>query len=178
MHADEGLGRAARRLTRIPPINPSTPLLSKDDYFTIPDIKRMRRFSDEELKVGACLPSQKQPCSCMPCADCRFELHAGERTEKRKAHAHMRNANKQCGEPFERGLVPLQAVDRLVIGRKDVGEVAFIGPVDLWGLVLDDIVDIDKGKIQVYGLPGGAQRPAVGQGLNKPALLSFRCDML
>ena len=59
-----------------------------------------------------------------------------------------------------------------------MGEVAFIGPVDLRGLVLDDIVDIDKGKIQVYGLPGGAQRPAVGQGLNKPALLSFRCALL
>ena len=57
-----------------------------------------------------------------------------------------------------------------------MGEVAFIGPVDLRGLVLDDIVDIDKGKIQVYGLPDGAPRPAIGQGLNKPALLSFRCD--
>lgn len=68
----------------------------------------------------------------------------------------------------------MQAVDRFVIGRKDIGEVAFIGSVDLRGLVLDDIVDIEKGKIQVYGLPGGALRPAVGQGLNKPALLTFR----
>ena len=58
MHADEGLGRAARRLTRIPPINPNAPLLSKDDYFAIPDIKRMRRFSDDELQVGTYLPSQ------------------------------------------------------------------------------------------------------------------------
>ena len=90
----------------------------------------------------------------------------------------MRNVKQQCRKPQERDLVTLQAVDRLVVGRKDVGEVAFIGPVDLRGLVLDDIVDIDKGKIQVYGLPGGAQRPAVGQGLNKPALLSFRCDPL
>ena len=90
----------------------------------------------------------------------------------------MRYANWQCCKPTERGHVTLQAVYRLVIGRKDIGEVAFLGPVDLRGLVLDDIVDIDKGKIQVYGLPGGAQRPALGQGLNKPALLSFRCDPL
>ena len=67
-----------------------------------------------------------------------------------------------------------QAVDRFVIGRKDVGEVAFIGPVDVRGLVLDDIIDVEKGRIQIYGLPGGAQRPAVGQGLNQPALLTFR----
>ena len=51
LFAKEGLGRAARRLTRIPPINPNAPLLSKDDYFTIPDIKRLRRFSDDELQV-------------------------------------------------------------------------------------------------------------------------------
>ena len=68
----------------------------------------------------------------------------------------------------------MQAVDRFVIGRKDVGEVAFIGPVDVRGLVLDDIIDVEKGRIQIYGLPGGAQRPAVGQGLNQAALLTFR----
>ena len=92
--------------------------------------------------------------------------------------ACLGNAKQQCCDPLERALFTLQAVDRLVIGKKDIGEVAFIGAVDLRGLVLDNIVDIDKGKIQVYGLPGGAQRPAIGQGLNKPALLSFRCDLL
>jgi hypothetical protein len=68
----------------------------------------------------------------------------------------------------------LQALDRFVIGKKDVGEVAFIGPVDVRGLHLDGIIEIEKGRIQVYGLPGGAQHPAVGQGLNQPALLTFR----
>lgn len=68
----------------------------------------------------------------------------------------------------------MQAVDRFVIGRRDVGEVAFIGLVDVRGLVLDDIIDVEKGRIQIYGLPGGAHRPAVGQGLNQPALLTFR----
>lgn len=68
----------------------------------------------------------------------------------------------------------MQAVERFVVGRKDVGEVAFIDAVDLRGMVLDAVVDMDKGRIQVYGLPGGAPRPAAGQGLNRPALLTFR----
>ncbi len=29
-------------------------MLSKEDYFTVPPIKRMRRFSDEELQVQPC----------------------------------------------------------------------------------------------------------------------------
>lgn len=61
-----------------------------------------------------------------------------------------------------------------MVGRKDVGEVAFIDAVDLRGMVLDAVVDMDKGRIQVYGLPSGAPRPAAGQGLNRPALLTFR----
>ena len=44
----------ARRLKRIPPLNPKAPVLSKDDYFTVPPIKRMRRFSDNELQVRFC----------------------------------------------------------------------------------------------------------------------------
>jgi hypothetical protein len=68
----------------------------------------------------------------------------------------------------------MQAVERLVIGRKDAGEVAFIDAVDLRNVDLDSIVDIDKGRIQVYGLPGGSPRPAPGSGLNRPALLTFR----
>ena len=69
----------------------------------------------------------------------------------------------------------MQAVERLVIGKKDMGEVAFIDAVDLRGLCLDDIVNIEKGRIQVYGLPGGTVRPPPNHGLNRPALLTFRC---
>ncbi len=61
-----------------------------------------------------------------------------------------------------------------MVGRKDVGEVAFIDAVDLRGVDLDAVVDMDKGRIQVYGLPGGSPRPAAGEGLNRPALLTFR----
>ena len=42
---------AAKRLRRIPPINPNAPVLSKEDYFTIPAIKRLCRCSDDELQV-------------------------------------------------------------------------------------------------------------------------------
>ncbi|CAL8465609.1 g5145 [Coccomyxa elongata] len=104
-----------RRWPRLP-VNPGAPRLTKDDYFTVPDMRRLKRMHDDELK----------------------------------------------------------AVERFVIGRKDVGEVAFIDPVDLREVDLDAIIDMDKGHILVYGLPGGAPRPAQGEGLNRPALLTFR----
>ncbi|BDA51457.1 probable inactive phenolphthiocerol synthesis polyketide s at N-terminal half [Coccomyxa sp. Obi] len=104
------------RQPRPPPVNPQAPRLTKDDYFTVPDMRRLKRMRDDELK----------------------------------------------------------AVERFVVGRKDVGEVAFIDPVDLRGVDLDAILDMDKGRIQVYGVPGGAPRPAAGEGLNRPALLTFR----
>lgn len=69
----------------------------------------------------------------------------------------------------------VQALDRFVIGREDVGEVQFLLPVDVTGLDLDDVIDIEKGKIQVYGLPGSAAAPSPGAGLNVPSMLIFRC---
>lgn len=68
----------------------------------------------------------------------------------------------------------VQAVERFIVGKKDVGEVAYIDSVDLRKANLDHIIDIDKGRIQVYGLPEGTARPAEGSGLNRPALLTFR----
>ncbi len=71
----------------------------------------------------------------------------------------------------------VQAIDRFVVGREDLGEVQFLLPVDLVGLDLDKIVDIEKGKIQVYGLEGNATAPDIGQGLNVPAMLVFRYNL-
>lgn len=67
----------------------------------------------------------------------------------------------------------LAAVDRFVIGREDIGEVLFLRPVDLRGLDLDSLIDIEKGKIALYPEPSAA-KPPPGQGLNMPALLTFR----
>ncbi len=65
-------------------------------------------------------------------------------------------------------------MDRFVVGREEVGEVQFLLPVDLVGMDLDNVVEIEKGKIQVYGLEGQAAAPALGKGLNVPAMLVFR----
>ena len=61
-----------------------------------------------------------------------------------------------------------------MIGREDVGEVQFLLPVNLLGLDLDNLVEIEKGRIQVYGIPGAPGPPRLGQGLNVPAMLIFR----
>lgn len=71
-------------------------------------------------------------------------------------------------------LASLQAIDRFVIGNEDLGEVQFLLPVNLLGLNLDNLVEIDKGKIQVYGLEGQELPPPPGEGLNVPAMLVFR----
>lgn len=68
----------------------------------------------------------------------------------------------------------LQRLERFVVGRAEVGEVQFLLPVDLRGADLDSLVEIEKGKIQVYGLPGGPAAPQLGSGLNAPAMLVFR----
>ena len=49
--ADDVRGSDQRRLRRPPPVNPGAPRLTKDDYFTVPDMKRLRRMRDEELKA-------------------------------------------------------------------------------------------------------------------------------
>lgn len=61
-----------------------------------------------------------------------------------------------------------------MVGKEELGEVQFLLPIDVRGLDLDGIIEVEKGKIQVYGLPGGPERPPVGQNLNAPALLHFR----
>ena len=45
-----------------------------------------------------------------------------------------------------------------MIGRKDMGELQFLGPVDVRGLDLDATVEIDKGRIQVCSLTSADER--------------------
>lgn len=68
----------------------------------------------------------------------------------------------------------MQRLERLTVGRTDVGEVQFLLPVDVTGVDLDSLVEIEKGKCQVYGLQGGPAAPPLGEGLNVPAMLLFR----
>ena len=71
-----------------------------------------------------------------------------------------------------------QAVERFVVGERGVGEVAFIGPVDVLGLDLDSIVHFSRGHVQVYGATQRQRLPPPGEGLNMPALLTFRREPL
>ena len=65
----------------------------------------------------------------------------------------------------------LKQVPRFVIGRQGYGEIAFLYPVDLRYANLDDIVQIRKGSITLYPT---SSKPLPGDGLNQPALLTFK----
>ena len=65
-----------------------------------------------------------------------------------------------------------------MVGERGVGEAAFIGAVDVLGVDLDSIVHFGRGRAQVYGLSQGPRRPPLGEGLNVPALLTFRYAQL
>jgi hypothetical protein len=56
--ADDVRGSEQRRPRRPPPVNPDAPRLTKDDYFTVPDIKRLQRMRDDELKARTQLPAK------------------------------------------------------------------------------------------------------------------------
>ena len=74
--------------------------------------------------------------------------------------------------------MPAQAVDRFVLGHTEWGEVQLLAAVDVRGLDLDAVVEMDKGRIQLYGLAAGPPAPAKGQGLNMPAMLTFRSALI
>ncbi|KAK9834736.1 hypothetical protein WJX74_008822 [Apatococcus lobatus] len=113
---DEPAQRVLRPIRQLPPVNSRAPALTKPGYYTVPPIKRLRRYSDQQLRE----------------------------------------------------------VPHFVVGREDLGEVAFLYPVSLLDLNLDAIVDLERGKVQVYGLEDGPSLPKQGTGLNCPALLTFR----
>ncbi len=54
---DGGPGRERRRSRRQPPVNANAPVLVREGYFTVPDIRRLRRMSDDELQVRLVFPS-------------------------------------------------------------------------------------------------------------------------
>lgn len=53
-------------------------------------------------------------------------------------------------ELASRTMKELQSVESFTIGRKGFGEIQWIEPVDVRGLDLDLVVDIQKGEIAVY----------------------------
>lgn len=69
----------------------------------------------------------------------------------------------------------LKKVANFVVGRENVGSVAFKVPVDLTGINLDELFDVivvlEPRSATVY--PNAAKKPPVGKGLNVPALISL-----
>ncbi|EFJ08667.1 hypothetical protein SELMODRAFT_131286 [Selaginella moellendorffii] len=58
-------------------------------------------------------------------------------------------------------------VDNFVVGRKQHGEIRFIGRTDVRELDVCDAVQFDKNQVIVY--MDESKKPGVGDGLNKPA---------
>ncbi|KAK2078505.1 hypothetical protein QBZ16_003345 [Prototheca wickerhamii] len=61
----------------------------------------------------------------------------------------------------------LAALPEFVVGRRGLGSVRWLEPVDVRGLDLDAIVSISRGSVEVY--LEGPDKPPVGTGLNRPA---------
>lgn len=53
------------------------------------------------------------------------------------------------------------------------GKITFLKPVDLRGINLDDVIMIKHKKIEIYPSSKYDSIPAVGEGLNQPAILEY-----
>ena len=65
----------------------------------------------------------------------------------------------------------LQKIHNFTITNTDVGQIRFLGYSDLTGIDLNSTVLIDAGEVTVY--PPTMDLPPLGNGLNKPALITF-----
>lgn len=71
--------------------------------------------------------------------------------------------------------VQRQKIDNFIIGRDNVGSIAFKQPVDISGIEIDElcggIVQLDPRSATVY--PVTARKPPMGKGLNVPARITL-----
>ena len=65
----------------------------------------------------------------------------------------------------------LSKISNFTVGRKDVGFIRWMEPVDVRGINLDDIISLAIGSVEVY--PESSKKPPVGEGLNKPAMITL-----
>lgn len=70
----------------------------------------------------------------------------------------------------------LSSVHNLIIGRTDYGQIEYAEPVDLTSIqnlgdILGTFVVFDRGQVSVY--PEGTSKASVGEGLNKPAVITL-----
>ena len=68
----------------------------------------------------------------------------------------------------------LRAVKNFRVGRVGYGEVRWLDEVDLRGVNLDQVISMDRDTITVYDdKDTTTEKPSMGNGLNKPALLTL-----
>lgn len=65
----------------------------------------------------------------------------------------------------------LAKVPNFVVGRHGYGQIMFLGTTDLRGVDIESSVRFVRGGFTVY--PEGSRKPAVGQGLNRPAIITL-----
>ena len=66
----------------------------------------------------------------------------------------------------------LKAVPRFVVGRKGLGQVEYLEPVDVTGVPLDEIIQFREREVRVY-MDTEGPKPKPGNGLNKPARVTL-----
>jgi len=66
----------------------------------------------------------------------------------------------------------LKSVENFTVGREGIGEVVWNGRTDVRGVDLDTTVHFSPKVVVVY--PDEAEKPPVGQKLNKPAKVSLQ----
>jgi len=69
------------------------------------------------------------------------------------------------------GPLELRCVRDLTISREGVGRITFPGETDCLGLDLERLVRMEVGEVLVY--PETGFKPPVGEGLNKPAVVTM-----
>ena len=66
----------------------------------------------------------------------------------------------------------LKAVPHFTVGRKGLGQVEYLEPVDITGVPLDEIIQFREREVRVY-MDTEGPKPKPGDGLNKPARVTL-----
>ncbi|CDF35044.1 unnamed protein product [Chondrus crispus] len=145
--------------------------LAHDDDGSSPNVRQ----ESDERSTGPAVEYTEVAQKELSASKTRLSLGANRnRRSWRRGSVHM----PTCNDP-EYYMIPthdelakmssdeLSKVDELTIGKKGLGEISWLEPVDMRGLDIDQVVQIKKREVSVY--PRDDDVPAVGTGLNKPA---------